>query len=83
MNTPIQMAQGYAVLVLSNGEKVILQDSLGSVSEEPSVDIQVSDQMISYKNERERVREQTYNRLVVPRGGEFKVELADGTRCSG
>ena len=80
MNTPIQMAQGYAVLVLSNGEKVTLQDSLGSVSEEPSVDIQVSDQMISYKNERERVREQTYNRLVVPRGGEFKVELADGTR---
>ncbi|MFR7879194.1 MAG: hypothetical protein ACLU4J_23945 [Butyricimonas paravirosa] len=28
---------------------MMLQDSLGSVSEEPSVDIQVSDQMISYK----------------------------------
>lgn len=79
MDTPLQMKHGYAVLVLSNGEKVTLQDSLGFVSEEPSVDIQMFNQMISYKNERQRVREQTYNRLVVPRGGEFKVELADGT----
>ena len=76
---PIQMAQGNAVLVLSTGERIALDDTLRSVRGEASVDIRVADQKVSYRKENESALEQVYNTLVVPRAGEFKVELADGT----
>lgn len=76
---PIQMAQGNAVLVLSTGERIVLDDTVHSVRGVTSKCIRVSDQQISYQKEDESAREQVYNTLVVPRAGEFKVELADGT----
>lgn len=77
--TPILQARGNAMLVLSTGEKIALSDSIQAIRGESSVNIRVAEQMISYRNESDSVREQVYNVLFVPRGGEFKVELADGT----
>lgn len=77
---PIEMAQGNAMLVLSTGERIALVDTLQTVCGESSVDIQVAGQTISYREESKTVQEQVYNTLVVPRAGEFKIELSDGTK---
>lgn len=77
---PIEIARGNAMLVLSTGERIALVDTLQTVCGESSADIQVSGQTISYREENKPVQEQVYNTLVVPRAGEFKVELADGTK---
>ena len=79
MRPSIQMAQGTTRLILSTGKEIMLTDSLQIVKEEPSVDIQVSSQGLFYNKGEATDEKDVYNKLLVPRGGEFKVQLADGT----
>ena len=79
MKPSIQMAQGTTRLILSTGKEIMLTDSLQIVKEEPSVDIQVSAQGLFYNKGETTDEKDVYNKLLVPRGGEFKVQLADGT----
>ncbi len=79
MPSSIQMAQGNARLILSTGKEIALTDTLQLVREEPSVDIQVSARGLLYNKGEAGSTKDVYNKLLVPRGGEYKIQLADGT----
>ncbi len=73
-----------AQLVLANGEKVDLRPETSLQLEEVGgTRILTSDNRIKYSGKDSlagQSAEVKYNTLIVPRGGEFSLELADGTR---
>ena len=73
-----------AQLVLANGKKVDLRPETSLQLEEVGgTRILTSDNRIKYSGKDSlagQSAEVKYNTLIVPRGGEFSVELADGTR---
>ena len=73
-----------AQLVLANGEKVDLRPETSLQLEEVGgTRILTSDNRIKYSGKDSLAGQSTevkYNTLIVPRGGEFSLELADGTR---
>lgn len=75
----IQMAEGEVMLILSNGEKLVLNDSIALLKEERA-EIRVLNQSISYQGAVEDSVTDVWNTLIVPRGGEYKIQLADGSR---
>ena len=75
----IQVAQGQVMLELSSGERVGLVDSIHFEIKEPSGNIWVSGEELCYRERDTLLREEVYNTLLVPRGAEYKVSLADGT----
>ena len=69
-----------AELELAGGERLLLGGNLqDSLTNENGVDILKDGQGISYQGESAGKEELAYNTLKVPRGGEFKVKLQDGT----
>ena len=69
-----------AVLVLDDGRKVALtpeREETIQVAEQ--AEAQSSGDKLTYEAEEKNEREVRYNTLEIPRGGEFKLELADGT----
>lgn len=69
-----------AVLWLSNGEKVKLENNMDELKE-TSVRIVNSGSVLSYEKNRDTVlREKVVNKVETPRGGEYGITLADGTR---
>ncbi|WP_292265400.1 FecR family protein [Butyricimonas sp.] len=69
-----------AELELAGGERLLLGGNLqDSLTNENGVDILKDGQGISYQGEGAGKEELAYNTLKVPRGGEFKVKLQDGT----
>ena len=69
-----------AELELAGGKKLFLGENLqDSLTNENGVDILKDGQGISYRGKSAEKEELAYNTLKVPRGGEFKVELQDGT----
>ena len=75
----IQVAQGQVMLELSSGERVGLVDSIHFEIKEPSGNIWVSGEELCYRERDTLLCEEVYNTLLVPRGAEYKVSLADGT----
>lgn len=75
----IQVAQGQVMLELSSGERVGLVDSIHFEIKEPSGNIWVSGEELCYQERDTLSGEEVYNTLLVPRGAEYKVSLADGT----
>ena len=73
-----------AQLVLANGRKVDLTpETKLQLEEVGGTRILTSENMVKYSGEdtlTEQLAEVKYNTLIVPRGGEFSLELADGTR---
>ena len=73
-----------AQLVLANGKKVDLRPETSLQLEEVGgTRILTSDNRIKYSGKDSLARQSAevkYNTLIVPRGGEFSLELADGTR---
>lgn len=73
-----------AQLVLANGEKVDLRPETSLQLEEVGgTRILTSDNRVKYSGKDSlagQLAEVKYNTLIVPRGGEFSLELADGTR---
>lgn len=82
----IQPGKPQAVLVLSSGEKVEMGEFARQLEERDGTSVQVSETgSVSYQPAQEKVEtekdmEKMMNRLLVPRGGEFNLTLADGTR---
>ena len=69
-----------AELELAGGERLLLGGNLqDSLKNDNGVDILKDWQGISYQGESAGKEELAYNTLKVPRGGEFKVKLQDGT----
>ena len=69
-----------AVLWLSNGEKIELENDVNELKD-ASVRIVNSGSVLSYEKNQDSVLEgRVMNRVETPRGGEYGITLADGTR---
>ena len=82
--TKIEHGSMKAQLVLANGRKVdLVPETNLQLEEEGGTRILTLDNMVKYSGMDSLVgqsAEVKYNTLIVPRGGEFSLELADGTR---
>lgn len=78
---PIQPGCSQAVLVLDDGRKVFLkEEEEGVISEDKEITVTgEKDRLVYTSSEEKNVDEIRFNELEVPRGGEYKVRLADGT----
>ncbi len=71
-----------AVLVLSSGQQLKLSQAIQTVRDVDGVSIQVSPEGVLNYSSGDSVSfsENSCNRLLVPKGGEYKLQLADGTQ---
>lgn len=78
---PIQPGCSQAVLVLDDGRKVFLkEEEEGVISEDKEITVTgEKDRLVYTSSEGKNVDEIRFNELEVPRGGEYKVRLVDGT----
>ena len=78
---PIQPGCSQAVLVLDDGRKVFLkEEEEGVISEDKEITVTgEKDRLVYTSSEGKNVDEIRFNELEVPRGGEYKVRLGDGT----
>lgn len=82
-NPEIVPGGGKALLILVDGQSVELQGEKGlQVGTEGNVMSSVGEKVVYWEPEggEDSLVEEKYNTLVVPRGGEFFLELSDGTR---
>lgn len=82
-NTEIVPGGGKALLILVDGQSVELKGEKGlQVGTEGCVMSSVGEKVVYWEPEVgvDSLVEEKYNTLVVPRGGEFFLELSDGTR---
>lgn len=70
--------QKQAVLTLSTGQQVILSDSLSPMMEKNGTTIQNTGSQLVY-NQSDTSDILVYNTVTVPRGGEYKLTLSDGS----
>ncbi|MUP37372.1 FecR family protein [Labilibaculum euxinus] len=79
---PIAILPGknQALLVLSGGEKYQLSEKVNL--EEKGIQISNNSKELVYSKVAEKVSEErlTYNTIIIPKGGEYKLTLADGTK---
>ena len=77
---PVQPGKKQAVLTLSSGQQVMLADTIVHVNEKGMVISNFPDKELIYKIMNDTMKTETiYNTVTVPRGGEYKLVLADGT----
>ena len=77
---PVQPGRKQAVLTLSSGLQVMLADTIVHVNEKGMVISNFPDKELVYKIMNDTMKTETiYNTVTVPRGGEYKLVLADGT----
>jgi len=71
-----------AVLTLADGKQIILNDARnGQLANESNTLIdKTADGHVAYKNEAEGKTAMVFNTLSTPRGGQYTLTLADGTR---
>ena len=76
----IEPGRPQARIILADGQTVNLtgRDSVTVVQDKSGADIHVGKGMASYKSESPITAEQ-YNTIEIPRGGEFCLQLSDGT----
>lgn len=69
-----------ATLVLSDGRSVELSEAGQKLAEVAGTSITNKDKtLLSYKQDGATGGEQVFNKLIIPRGAEYKLALADGT----
>lgn len=69
-----------AVLVLANGQSIELNKAPDSTIRQGQVEvINIDTAMLRYIAAADAIKPAAYNTLIVPRGGKYKIELADGT----
>lgn len=76
-NDDITPGSPSAVLVLAGGERVVLGRDAKSDAVKPD-NIIIENDTIKYTQIAQKERE--YNTVIVPRGGEFVIQLSDGTK---
>ena len=77
---PVQPGRKQAVLTLSSGQQVMLADTIVHVNEKGMVISNFPDKELVYKIMNDTMKTETiYNTVTLPRGGEYKLVLADGT----
>jgi len=77
-----QVGSKKAVLTLANGEKVLLEEGkVKTIAERDGTEIDKdSENNLSYKKNDLKSPKAIYNFIEVPRGGEYKLNLSDGTK---
>ena len=85
-STPVQMtaiSPGFhrAQLILDDGKQIALDSaSRIKIEGEDGVNIHAQNNVLTYQGEAQVATNVKYNTLVIPRGGEYALQLADGTR---
>lgn len=73
-----------AVLITAEGKQIVLQDSLvRTIQVDEAVSVSNTGSAVEYRmkgSEQAAGTGMNYNTIVVPRGGEYELRLADGTR---
>lgn len=70
-----------ATLVLNDGKVVTLDTSRVMLGQEDGMSVHTSDQALVYVDSLQKEREvEVQNRLITPKGGEYTLVLADGTK---
>ena len=72
----IEYGKDKAVLTLENGSQIALEKGNSIQTQNATSDGKV----LVYQNKAKQIVELVYNQLTVPRGGQFVVELSDGTK---
>lgn len=70
--------QKQAMLTLSNGRQIVLSDSLSPMTEKNGTKIRNTGNQLIY-NPADTSTVLMYNTITVPRGGEYKLSLSDGS----
>src|SRR5690625_2059132 len=80
-STVIQPGGNKAILTLGNGRKIALDsNSKGKLAQQSFLNISEDSGAIVYAGGKNNGRENIYNTITTPYGGEYKVILADGTK---
>ncbi len=71
-----------AILKLADGTQIILDSAEdGTLAKQGSVKIiKLNNGQLSYNSSTEKPKEVLYNTITVPKGGQYQLKLADGTR---
>ena len=79
--TEVQVAEGKVVLILSDGVQVELEENVDELLiDRLQTKVQVTGRTIQYMQDEELQGEEVYNTLIIPRVGEFRFVLSDGSR---
>jgi transmembrane sensor len=78
--TIIKPGNSKAVLILNNGSVHDLTTSKDLVFTESGADIKIEGNKLLYTESADITKSVKYNTLIVPRGGEFFLQLSDGTK---
>ena len=78
VNKQEKPAQKQVTLTLSTGQQIALSDSLSTMREANSTHIQKIGNQLVY-NTTDTTSQPVYNTITIPRGGEYKLVLADHT----
>ena len=79
----IKPGSSNAILILGNGQKVALKNHVPvSINEGDGTAVSNKDEILAYKHagKAKAGREVIYNTIIVPRGGEYQLVLADGSK---
>lgn len=69
-----------AELLMANGQVLILEQRDTLVKERDGTQIENLAGILKYQSNHKFFEKETYNTLKIPRGGEYQLELADGTK---
>lgn len=77
----IEPGSAKATLILNNGKKYDLSKGAKVTIQEGNADIESEGTSITYSTtDQQEPTEESFNTLIIPNGGEFYVELSDGTK---
>ena len=77
----IQPGKRQAILVLASGEQLKLDSLVQEVTEQEGVAIRIIDGALNYKqSDSVKLLCNAYHQLIIPRGGEYMMQLTDGTK---
>lgn len=76
----IRLAEGKICLILSDGKKVTIGDKEQQLLKEGGVArIEVDERTIRYTGKDTVAMEESFNTLIIPKGGEYRIVLSDST----
>lgn len=76
----IHLASGKIYLILSDGRKVAIgEEEQQELKEEGVARIEVDERTIRYTGKDTAAMEESFNTLIIPKGGEYRIALSDST----
>lgn len=75
----IRPGRSCATLTLAGGEQILLCDTLFKQLGQPTAEVQIEGKQVNYRKN-DSVNRLVWNKISIPRGGEYRLLLADGTQ---